>query len=50
MSAARSLYLLLVITILAFLVLPLVVIVWASFFSDKILAFPPGGYTRENPP
>jgi len=45
MSVARALYLLLVIAILVFLVAPLVVIVWASFFSDKILSFPPSGYT-----
>jgi len=47
MSAARTIYLLLVVAILAFLVAPLVVIVWASFFSDKILSFPPGGYTLD---
>jgi putative spermidine/putrescine transport system permease protein len=47
MSVARSLYLLLVVAILAFLVAPLVVIVWASFFADKILAFPPSSYTLD---
>lgn len=47
MSAARAAYLLLVIAILAFLVAPLAVIVWASFFSDKILGFPPAGYTLD---
>ncbi|HEY0327959.1 MAG TPA: ABC transporter permease [Rhodopseudomonas sp.] len=31
----------------AFIVLPLVVIVWMSFFANKILAFPPSGYTLD---
>lgn len=31
--------------VIAFIVLPLAVIVWASFFANKILAFPPSGYT-----
>jgi len=35
----------LVIAVFAFVVMPLVVIVWAAFFSDKILTFPPKGYT-----
>lgn len=33
--------------VLAFVVLPLAVIVWASFFSNKILSFPPSGYTLD---
>jgi putative spermidine/putrescine transport system permease protein len=35
----------LVVAIFAFLLLPLVVIIWASFFADKILTFPPSAYT-----
>ena len=31
--------------VLAFIVLPLVAIVWVSFFANKVLAFPPSGYT-----
>ncbi|WP_217349219.1 ABC transporter permease [Polaromonas sp. C04] len=31
--------------IFAFIIAPLLVIVWASFFSDRILTFPPSGYT-----
>lgn len=31
--------------VLGFVVLPLVVIMWASFFSNRILTFPPEGYT-----
>ncbi|MBV9065108.1 MAG: ABC transporter permease [Methylobacteriaceae bacterium] len=31
--------------VLAFIIMPLVVIVWASFFSNRILTFPPQGYT-----
>ncbi|MCV3737346.1 ABC transporter permease [Rhizobium sp. TRM96647] len=31
--------------ILGFIVLPLVGVIWMSFFSNKILAFPPQGYT-----
>lgn len=31
--------------VLAFIVLPLVVIVWVSFFANRILAFPASGYT-----
>lgn len=34
-------------SVLGFIVLPLVVIVWASFFSNKILSFPPEGYTLD---
>lgn len=30
---------------LGFIVLPLLVIIWVSFFSNKILSFPPEGYT-----
>lgn len=45
MTFGRALFLLFVAAIMVFLVAPLVVIVWASFFSDKILSFPPSGYT-----
>lgn len=31
--------------VLAFIVLPLFAIVWVSFFSNRILSFPPDGYT-----
>lgn len=33
--------------IIGFIVLPLIFIVWMSFFSNKILAFPPEGYTLD---
>lgn len=33
--------------VVGFIVLPLVVIVWVSFFSNRILSFPPTGYTLE---
>lgn len=33
--------------VLGFIVLPLAVIVWVSFFSNKILSFPPEGYTLD---
>ncbi len=33
--------------VLAFIVLPLVVIVWVSFFANRILAFPASGYTLD---
>ncbi|HET9651547.1 MAG TPA: ABC transporter permease [Usitatibacter sp.] len=45
MTAGRAIFLFFVFLIMVFLVAPLVVIMWASFFSDKILAFPPSGYT-----
>lgn len=45
MTAGRALYLAYVIAALMFLVAPLGVIVWASFFADKTLNFPPSGYT-----
>jgi len=45
MTPARAVYLFFVALIMAFLVAPLGVIMWASFFADKILAFPPSGYT-----
>lgn len=31
--------------VVAFIVLPLLIIVWASFFANQILTFPPTGYT-----
>ncbi len=34
-------------TVIGFIVLPLVFIIWMSFFSNKILSFPPEGYTLE---
>lgn len=43
--SGRSLYLGLVGLTLAFVLAPLVVIVWASTFSDRVLSFPPSGYT-----
>ncbi|MEO5693750.1 MAG: ABC transporter permease [Usitatibacter sp.] len=45
MRPGRVLYLSYVIAALIFLVAPLVVIIWASFFADKTLSFPPSGYT-----
>ncbi|KAB1073501.1 ABC transporter permease [Methylobacterium planeticum] len=33
--------------VLAFILLPLVVIVWVSFFANRILAFPASGYTLD---
>jgi putative spermidine/putrescine transport system permease protein len=45
LSPGRVLYLVYVVAALLFLVAPLVVIVWASFFADKTLTFPPSGYT-----
>ena len=44
-TAGRALYLAYVVAALLFLVAPLIVIVWASFFADKTLQFPPSGYT-----
>lgn len=32
---------------IAFIVLPLGIIIWASFFANKVLSFPPTGYTLE---
>lgn len=45
MTFGRAVYLAFVVLIMVFLVAPLGVIMWASFFADKILAFPPSGYT-----
>ncbi len=44
-SGGRALFLLYVLAVFLFLVAPLGVIVWASFFADKILTFPPTSYT-----
>lgn len=44
-SIGRFSYLAFVTLIFAFVIAPLLVIVWASFFSDRILTFPPSGYT-----
>ena len=45
MKVVRGSYAALSTVVLAFVVLPLVVIVWASFFANRILTFPPTGYT-----
>ncbi len=44
-SLGRLAFLALVVGIFAFVIAPLLTIVWVSFFADKILAFPPTGYT-----
>lgn len=44
-AALNRIYALLSGLVLAFIVLPLGIIVWASFFANKILTFPPTGYT-----
>ncbi|HEX7384895.1 MAG TPA: ABC transporter permease [Burkholderiaceae bacterium] len=41
----RAAYAGLIAAIFGFVLMPLVVIVWASFFADHILTFPPHGYT-----
>lgn len=46
-TAPVGLYRLVTYAVLAFIVLPLVVVVWVSFFSNKILSFPPEGYTLD---
>jgi putative spermidine/putrescine transport system permease protein len=45
MSFGRLAFLALVAAIFAFVIAPLLTIFWVSFFADKILAFPPTGYT-----
>lgn len=47
MTAGRAVYLAFVGLIMVFLVAPLGVIMWASFFADRILSFPPSGYTLD---
>ncbi len=44
-SFGRIAFVTLVVAIFAFLLGPLVTIMWASLFSDKILTFPPTSYT-----
>ena len=44
-SFGRIAFVTLVVAIFVFLVGPLLTIVWASVFADKILSFPPSGYT-----
>lgn len=46
-TATLSFYRVATVLVIGFIVLPLVVIVWASFFSNKILSFPPNGYTLD---
>jgi putative spermidine/putrescine transport system permease protein len=41
----RSLYLLFVWLIILFVLVPLATTIWVAFFSNKILSFPPEGYT-----
>ncbi len=43
----RTLYRVVALATLAFVLAPLVIVVWASFFSNKILSFPPQGYTTD---
>jgi len=45
LSLGRLAFLSLVVAIFASVIAPLLTIVWVSFFSEKILAFPPTGYT-----
>ena len=45
--SGRTLFLGLVGLILAFVLAPLLVIVWASTFADRVLTFPPSGYTLD---
>jgi putative spermidine/putrescine transport system permease protein len=45
MTPGRVAYIFFVGLVMVFLVAPLGVIMWASFFADKTLAFPPSGYT-----
>lgn len=44
-TIGRMAFVTLVIAIFVFIIAPLLTIVWASFFADKILTFPPTGYT-----
>ena len=44
-SLGYWIFLFFVLLILTFVIAPLFVIIWASFFSDKILVFPPTSYT-----
>ena len=44
-SFGRLAFITLVIAIFTFVIAPLLTIIWASFFVDKILTFPPTGYT-----
>lgn len=46
-AALNRIYLALSGLIVGFIVLPLAVIVWASFFANRILTFPPTGYTLD---
>lgn len=41
----RALYLIAAFATLLFILAPLAVVIWASFFSNKILSFPPQSYT-----
>lgn len=45
MTFGRIAFVTLVVAIFVFIIAPLLTIVWASFFADKILTFPPTGYT-----
>ena len=46
-TAPVLLYRIAAVAVLGFIVLPLAVIVWVSFFSNRILSFPPEGYTLD---
>lgn len=43
----RAFYGLATILVVGFIVMPLIFIVWMSFFSNRILSFPPHGYTTD---
>ena len=44
-SSQRAVYLAIVASVIAFILLPLVMAVWVAFFSNRIMSFPPEGYT-----
>lgn len=46
-TATRLTYTAISLLVIGFILLPLVFIIWMSFFSNKILSFPPEGYTLD---
>jgi putative spermidine/putrescine transport system permease protein len=45
LTSSATIYRVTTALVIGFIVLPLAIVVWSSFFANKILSFPPQGYT-----
>jgi putative spermidine/putrescine transport system permease protein len=47
LTSSANFYRVATVLVIGFIVLPLGIVIWSSFFSNEILSFPPQGYTLE---